>query len=144
MPQIFVLIFDFKYCLCNPCKKFRKFHYYNLHYAASFLHSHQRAAQYNNKGALYNGKQPHRQHKCRKNPCYVCKGKNSARPTISFFQMGTPFHYYNTKGGFVLLRFLKLKYIHLSALWNSFKAAKAFQKLCMRFTDRCTLLKIVN
>ena len=68
------------------------------------LHPHQRAAQYYYQGTLNHGKEPHRQHQCRKNPCYVCKGENSARPTSFFLQKaGTPFQYHCTKEGAFLL-----------------------------------------
>ena len=69
------------------------------------LHPHQRAAQYYYQGTLNHGKEPHRQHQCRKNPCYVCKGENSARPTSFFLQKaGTPFQYHCTKESAFLLQ----------------------------------------
>lgn len=106
------------------------------------LHPHQRAAQYYYQGTLNHGKEPHRQHQCRKNPCYVCKGENSARPTSFFLQKaGTPFQYYCTKEGAFLLH--NFKHTHLRALRYTLKAAEAFKQLDMCFADACALLEII-
>ena len=80
-----------------------------LPFPAFRLHSQQRAAQNNNQGTLYNRKQPHRQNERCKNPPYVCKGTNSARPTEFLFHLrGTPFQYYITKECLFLLLFYNL------------------------------------
>ena len=85
-PPIFYFILNIAFVI--PTKNFGSF--ITTTFIILLLHSKQRAAQYYNQGTLNYGKEPHRQYQCRKNPRYVCKGKQSARSANFFLQKWAP------------------------------------------------------